>query len=100
MNNKRAINAYLKNKLSKQEQRQNHGYGEYFDGCQMGGDCWGMAEEMRGLRSTNRALAGVAQWIKCQPENQRVTGSIPSLEHVPELWTRSPVGSAREATTL
>ena len=27
----------LKNKLSKQqEQRQNHGYGEHFDGCQMG----------------------------------------------------------------
>ena len=37
MNNKRAINTYLKNKLSKQEQRQNHGYGEYFDGFQMGG---------------------------------------------------------------
>ena len=29
----------LKTKLSKQEeQRQNHGYGESFDGCQMGGD--------------------------------------------------------------
>ena len=28
----------LKNKLSKQEeQRQSHGYGEYFDGCQRGG---------------------------------------------------------------
>ena len=26
-----------KNKLSKQEEhRQNHGYGEHFDGCQMG----------------------------------------------------------------
>ena len=24
------------------------------------------------------ALAGVAQWIECQPANQRVTGSIPS----------------------
>ena len=24
------------------------------------------------------ALAGVAQWIECQPMNQRVTGSIPS----------------------
>ena len=24
------------------------------------------------------ALAGVAQWIECQPVNQRVTGSIPS----------------------
>ena len=27
----------LKNKLSKQEERQNHGYREYFDGCQMVG---------------------------------------------------------------
>ena len=26
-------------KLSKEEQRQNHGYGERFDGCQMGGVC-------------------------------------------------------------
>ena len=43
MNNKMALNIYLstiesKNKLSKQEeQRQNHGYRERFDGCQMGG---------------------------------------------------------------
>ena len=45
----------LKNKLSKQEQRQIHGYGEYFDGCQMGVDtCQGMGEEVRGLRNTNR----------------------------------------------
>ena len=27
----------LKNKLSKQVQRRNHGYGDHFDGCQMGG---------------------------------------------------------------
>ena len=44
----------LKNKLSKQEeQRQNHGYGECFDDCQM----WGRDVEewvkARGLRSTN-----------------------------------------------
>ena len=45
----------LKNKLSKQEeQRQNHGYGEYFDGCQMGRGCGGMGDEVRALRSTNR----------------------------------------------
>ena len=31
-----------KNKQSKQEeQRQNHGYGEHFDGCGMGGVCVG-----------------------------------------------------------
>ena len=41
MNNKMTKNIYqqlnLKNKLSKQEQRENHGYGEHFDGYQMGG---------------------------------------------------------------
>ena len=49
MNNKMAINTYLsatesKNKLSKQEQRPNHRYGECFDGCQMGGGCGGVGE--------------------------------------------------------
>ena len=57
MSNKRAINTYeqlnLKNKLSQQEQRENHGYAEYFDGCQMGGGSGGVGEEVRGL-STNR----------------------------------------------
>ena len=59
MNNKVAINIYLstiesKNKLSKQEeQRQNHGYRERFDGCQVGGGWGGMGEAVRGLRSTN-----------------------------------------------
>ena len=44
-----------KNKVSKQgEQRQNHGHRENFNGCQMGGMCWGMVENVRGLRSTNR----------------------------------------------
>ena len=44
----------LKNKLSKQEeQRQNHGYREHFDGCQMEGWYGGIGEEVRGLRSTN-----------------------------------------------
>ena len=59
MNNKMAINTCLsiiesKNKLSKQEQRQNHGYREHFGGCQMGRGCEGMGEEVKGLRSTNR----------------------------------------------
>ena len=59
MNNKMAINTYcqlnIKNKLSKQEeQRQNYGYREHFDGCQMGGGSEGIGEEVRGLRSTNR----------------------------------------------
>ena len=61
VNNKMAIHTYeqlnLKNKLSKQEeQRQNHGYEEHFDGCQMGRGCGGMGEERQGLRSTNRQL--------------------------------------------
>ena len=41
MNNKMAINTYLSTiefkKQTKQTRRQNHGYGERFDGCQMGG---------------------------------------------------------------
>ena len=45
----------LKNKLSKQEeQRQNHGYGEHFNVCQIGGGCGEMGEEVRAVRSTNR----------------------------------------------
>ena len=35
------------------------------------------------LNTQHLALAGVAQWIECQPANQRVTSSIPSLEHMP-----------------
>ena len=58
-NDKIPTNTYqrlnLKNKLSKQEeQRQNHGYRERFDGSQMGGAYGGLGEEVRGLRSTNR----------------------------------------------
>ena len=45
----------LKYKLSKQEElRQNHGYRDYSDGCQMGGRCGGRGEEVRGVRNTNR----------------------------------------------
>ena len=45
----------LKNKLSKEEeQRQSHGHGVHFVGCQMGGECRGMDKELSGLRSTDR----------------------------------------------
>ena len=44
-------------------------------------------------------LIGVAQWTECWSVNQRVTGSIASLGHVPGLQARSPVGGAREAST-
>ena len=59
MNNKMAKNTNLstiksKKQLSKQEQRQNHGYRGYFDGCQIGRGVGGMCEEEKGLRSTNR----------------------------------------------
>ena len=36
------------------------------------------------------ALAGVAQWIECQRANQKVTGSIPNLGHMPGLQATSP----------
>ena len=54
MNNKMAINTYpltteSKKQVSKQEQRQNHGYGECFDGFQMMAGCRGMGEEVRGF---------------------------------------------------
>ena len=29
-----------------EEQRQNHGYREHFEGCQMGGVCGGKGEEV------------------------------------------------------
>ena len=32
------------------------------------------------LKNAWKAVAGVAQWIVCQPANQRVTGSIPSQD--------------------
>ena len=43
-----------KKQIKQEEQRQNHGYREHFDGCQMGRGYGGMDEEVRGLRSTNR----------------------------------------------
>ena len=59
MNIKMAINSQVstiecENKLSKEEQRHNYGYRECFDGCQRGGQCGRMGEEVRGLRSTSR----------------------------------------------
>ena len=37
-----------KKQTKQKEQRQNHGYRESFDGCQMRGCCGGMGEEVRG----------------------------------------------------
>ena len=53
MNNKMAINIYLSITESKKQTKQtrgtgqNHGYGEHFNGCQMGEECGGMSEEVR-----------------------------------------------------
>ena len=45
----------LKNKLSKEEeQRQNHGSREHFDGFWIEGVLRGMGEKVRRLRNTNR----------------------------------------------
>ena len=49
--------------------------------------------------SLGLALAGVAQWIECQPANQRVAGSIPGLGHMPGLQARCPMGGTWEADT-
>ena len=55
-----------------------------------------MKKESKKLRI---ALAGVAQWIECQPANQRVPSSIPSQGTCLGFWARSPVGGVQEATT-
>ena len=60
----------LKNKLSKQEeQRQNYGYGEHFDGYQVGVGVGRMGEEVRGLRSTKRKLQSSHGDVKCNIGN-------------------------------
>ena len=42
----------------------------------------------------NSALAGVAQWIECQPANQRVAGLIPSQAHAWVVGQVPTVGGA------
>ena len=60
MNNKMAIKTYLPTIESKKQTnqtrrtKQNHGYGEHFDGCQMGGSYGGVGEDGR----THRQRAG------------------------------------------
>ena len=76
----------LKNKLSKQEeQRQNHGYGERFDGCQMGGRCGRMGEEVRGLRSTNRELQNHHGDVKYSIGNG-IAKELICMAHGHEQW--------------
>ena len=45
----------LKNKLSKQEQRQNHGYRERFDGLQMGVE-WGNGWRGEGIKKYKQVV--------------------------------------------
>ena len=42
----------------------------------------------------------MAQWIECQPANQRVASSILNLGHMPWLQARSPVRVTRGNHTL
>ena len=58
MTNKMAIH-YLSTVESKKQTKQTRRRDrlmdtECFDGCQVGGECGGMGEVVRGLRSTNR----------------------------------------------
>ena len=85
MNNKMAINTYqqlnLKNKLSKQDKkRQNRGYREHFDGCQVGEGCGGMDEEVRGLRSTNKLLQNSHRDVQYSIENGVTKEFIPMTD--------------------
>ena len=60
------INTYIsmiesKRKLSKQEEeRQNHGYGEGFDGCQIGG-VWGNGGRGEGIKRYKQVI-GEQPW--------------------------------------
>ena len=76
MNNKMTINTYLPTNGSKKKQQTRTEtepwIQEYFDGCQMGGGCWGMGEEVRALRRTNRQLQNSHGDIKYRKwSNQR-----------------------------
>ena len=76
----------LKNKVSKQEeQRQSDGYGEHCDGCQMGGGCGGMDEEVRGFRTTNRQLQNGHGDIKYSIGNG-VARELTHMTHGHEQW--------------
>ena len=75
----------LKNKLSKQEQRENHGYKEHFDDCQMGGRCGRMGEEVKELRSTNRWLQNSHGDVKYSIGNAVAKELIP-MTHGHEQW--------------
>ena len=56
-------------------------------------------QDLEHFKKSVSALAGVAQWIECQPANQGVASLFPSLGHKPGLQARSPVGGMQEATT-
>ena len=77
----------LENKLSKQEQRHNHGYGEGFDGCQMGGRCRGMGEEGRELISTNSWLQNSHGNVKYSI-GKGVAKEFIHMTHGHEQWWR------------
>ena len=77
MNNKMAINTYLSRIESKKQTKQTRRteteswIQRVFGWLQDGRGCGGMGEEVRGLRNTNRTLAGVVQWIEHQPSEGR-----------------------------
>ena len=80
----------LKNKLSKQEaQRQNHGY-RVFDGCQMGGGCREMGEEVRALRSTNRQLQTSHGDVKYSTGNGEAKELVRMTHGHEQWWTGCP----------
>ena len=54
-------------------------------GCQIGGDCGGMGEEVRGLRSTNRQLQNSRGDIKYSIGNG-VAKELIRMTHGHEQW--------------
>ena len=88
MNNKMATSTFLSTIESikqTKKQEQSHGYRERFDGCQMGGRCRGMSEDVKGLRSTDRQLQNSHVDIKCNIGNG-VAKELTHMTHGHEQW--------------
>lgn len=54
-----------------------------------------LSEVSSAIRNLFITLAGVAKWLKHQPLNQRVLGSIPGVGHIPGFQICS-LASSRE----
>ena len=54
-----------------------------------------LTPSLKPIKKKKKALAGVAQWIECQPKGLQVNSWS---GYIPWLRARSPFGGVREAT--